>query len=68
MLGLSIEEIQTTKDFDILGHIAEARRLMGTAMAPQVIEYAEDFLEGSEEKVNYFRVAHGRAGYSGRRA
>jgi SWI/SNF-related matrix-associated actin-dependent regulator 1 of chromatin subfamily A len=54
MLGLSIEEIQTTKDFDILGHIAEARRLMGTAMAPQVVEYAEDFLEGSEEKLTIF--------------
>lgn len=54
MLGLDIEEIQTTKDFDILGHIAEARRLMGVAMAPQVVDYAEDFLEGSEEKLTIF--------------
>lgn len=54
MLGLSIEEIQTTHDFKILGHIAEVRRLMGIAMAPQIIEYAIDFLEGSEEKLTIF--------------
>lgn len=54
MLGLSVEEIQTTKDFEILGHIAEARRLMGEAIAPQVIEYARDFLEGSDEKLALF--------------
>lgn len=54
MLGLSIDEIQTTKDFEILGHIAEARRLMGLAMAPQIINYAVDFLEGSEEKLVIF--------------
>jgi SWI/SNF-related matrix-associated actin-dependent regulator 1 of chromatin subfamily A len=54
MLGLDIEEIQTTKDFEILGHIAEARRLMGIALAPQVAEYAANFLEGSEEKLCIF--------------
>jgi SWI/SNF-related matrix-associated actin-dependent regulator 1 of chromatin subfamily A len=54
MLGLSIEEIQTTKEFTILGHIAEARRLMGLALAPQIIDYATDFLEGSEEKLVIF--------------
>ncbi|MBA3831632.1 MAG: hypothetical protein H0X34_07025 [Chthoniobacterales bacterium] len=54
MLGLSIDEIQTTKDFEILGHIAEARRLMGLALAPQIIDYATDFLEGSEEKLVIF--------------
>lgn len=54
MLGLSIEEIQTTKDFEILGHIAEARRLMGEAIAPQIADYAIDFLEGSEEKLVIF--------------
>lgn len=54
MLGLSIEEIQTTKDFEILGHIAEARRLMGMALAPQIIDYAADFLDGSEEKLCIF--------------
>lgn len=54
MLGLSIDEIQTTKDFEILGHIAEARRLMGIAIAPQIVEYASDFLEGSDEKLAIF--------------
>lgn len=54
MLGLSIDDISTTKDFEILGHIAEARRLMGMALAPQIIEYAADFLEGSEEKLVIF--------------
>lgn len=54
MLGLSIDEIQTTKNFEILGHIAEARRLMGLALAPQIIDYATDFLEGSEEKLVIF--------------
>lgn len=54
MLGLSIDEIQTTKDFEILGHIAEARRLMGVALAPQIADYAIDFLEGSDEKLVIF--------------
>ncbi len=54
MLGLSLDEIQTTKDFEILGHIAEARRLMGVALAPQIAQYARDFLEGSDEKLVIF--------------
>lgn len=54
LLGLDIEEIQTTKDFEILGHIAEVRRLMGIALAPQIADYAADFLEGSDEKLCIF--------------
>ena len=54
MLGISLDEIQTTKDFEILGHIAEARRLMGVALAPQISDYAKDFLEGSDEKLVIF--------------
>lgn len=54
LLGLDIEEIQTTKDFEILGHIAEVRRLMGIALAPQIADYATDFLEGSDEKLCIF--------------
>lgn len=54
MLGIPIEEIQTTKDFEILGHIAAVRRLMGVALAPQIAEYATDFLEGSDEKLTIF--------------
>lgn len=54
LLDIPIEEIQTTKDFEILGHIAAVRRLMGIALAPQIAEYAEDFLEGSDEKLVIF--------------
>jgi SWI/SNF-related matrix-associated actin-dependent regulator 1 of chromatin subfamily A len=54
LLGLNIEEIQTTKDFEILGHIAAVRRLMGIALAPQIAEYAADFLDGSDEKLCIF--------------
>lgn len=54
MLDLPIDQIQTTRDFEILGHIAEARRLMGIALAPQIAEYARDFLEGSDEKLAIF--------------
>lgn len=54
LLGLDIEEIQTTKDFEILGHIAEVRRLMGVALAPQIADYAADFLDGSDEKLCIF--------------
>ena len=54
MLGLTIEQIQTTKTFEIVGHIAEARRLMGLALAPQIAEYAADFLDGSTEKLVIF--------------
>lgn len=54
LLGLSIDEIQTTKDFEILGHIAAVRRLMGIALAPQIAEYAADFLDGSDEKLCIF--------------
>ena len=54
MLGLSIDEIQTTKDFEILGHIAAVRRIMGVALAPQIADYAVDFLDGSDEKLVIF--------------
>lgn len=54
LLGLDIEELRTVKDIKILGHIAEVRRLMGIALAPQIAEYAADFLDGSEEKLVIF--------------
>ena len=54
MLGISIEEVQTTKDIEILGHIAAVRRLMGVALAPQIADYAAEFLDGSEEKLVIF--------------
>lgn len=54
LIGLDIDDIQTTKDIETLGHIAEARRLMGEAIAPQVADYAADFLEGGDEKLVIF--------------
>jgi superfamily II DNA or RNA helicase len=54
LLDISIDDIQTTKDFEILGHIAQVRRLMGIALAPQIADYARDFLEGSDEKLVIF--------------
>lgn len=54
LLNLDIEEIQTVKDIETLGHIAEARRLMGEATAPQVAKYAADFLDGSDQKLVIF--------------
>lgn len=54
MLDIPIEEIQTTKDFEILGHIAAVRRQMGIALAPYIADYAHDFLEGSDEKLTIF--------------
>lgn len=37
-----------------LGHIAEARRMMGLAMAPQVANYVQMLLEAGEEKLVLF--------------
>lgn len=54
MLEISLDEIQTTKDFEILGHIAAVRRQMGIALAPQIADYARDFLDGSDEKLVIF--------------
>lgn len=41
-------------DATILGHIAEARRLMGEALAPQVADYAKLLLDGGVEKLVLF--------------
>lgn len=38
-------------DAEILGHIAEVRRMMGIALAPLVAEYVQMLLEGGEEKI-----------------
>lgn len=54
LLGMEIEDIQTVKDIEVLGHIAEARRLMGEAIAPQAADYTKTFLEGSDEKIVLF--------------
>jgi len=55
LLGLDIDEIRTRPNIQVEGHVAEVRRLMGVALAPQVAEYAEDWLDGSDgEKLVIF--------------
>lgn len=55
LLDISIDEIQSVKDITVLGHIAEVRRLMGVALAPQIADYAADWLDGSDdEKLTIF--------------
>ena len=41
-------------DAEVLGHIAEARHVMGVAMAPQIADYAAMLLEGGEDKLVIF--------------
>ena len=55
MLDIDIEDFQTIKNIQVEGHVAEVRRMMGVALAPQVAEYAEDWLEGRDgEKLVIF--------------
>jgi SWI/SNF-related matrix-associated actin-dependent regulator 1 of chromatin subfamily A len=55
LLDIKIEDFQTNKNIKIDGHIAEVRRLMGVALAPQVAEYSADWLDGSDgEKLVIF--------------
>lgn len=41
-------------DAKVLGHISEARRLMGVAKAPEVAAYIETIMESGEEKLVVF--------------
>jgi SNF2 family DNA or RNA helicase len=46
--------VQTTTDYEMLGHIATLRREMGIATAPQAAEYVRTLLEGGVEKIVVF--------------
>lgn len=55
MLDLNIADIKTRPSIQVEGHVAEVRRLMGVALAPQVAEYSADWLDGSDgEKLVIF--------------
>jgi SWI/SNF-related matrix-associated actin-dependent regulator of chromatin subfamily A-like protein 1 len=54
LLGINLDQLQTTNDYEILGHIAQVRREMGIAVAPQAAEYIETWLEGGEDKIVVF--------------
>jgi SNF2 family DNA or RNA helicase len=41
-------------DMTVLGHIAEARRLMGEALAPQIVEHVRMLLDGGATKLVLF--------------
>ena len=53
LLDIDPEDL-TGADAAILGHVAEVRRLMGIALAPQVADYVEMLLDGGEEKLVLF--------------
>lgn len=54
LLGIDIDAVQTTTDYEMLGHIATLRREMGIATAPQAAEYVRTLLEGGVEKIVVF--------------
>jgi SNF2 family DNA or RNA helicase len=41
-------------DMAILGHVSEVRRMMGVALAPQVVDYVDMLMDGGEEKITIF--------------
>lgn len=53
MLQIDPEHLEGA-DAVVLGHIAEARRIMGEAMAPQTAAYAHTIIEGGVEKLVIF--------------
>lgn len=54
LLGIDIDDIRTRPNIQVEGHVAEVRRMMGVALAPQVAEYAADWIEGTDEKLVIF--------------
>lgn len=58
LLGFDVDELEARPEHmtwgQVIGHIAEARRIMGEAMAPQVAKYVEMCLDGGEEKITLF--------------
>lgn len=54
MLGMDIETLTTTNDYQVLGHIATVRKEMGVALAPQAAEYVSLCLDGGEDKIVVF--------------
>lgn len=54
LLGIDIDQLQTTNDYQVLGHIAQVRREMGIAIAPQAADYIANAIEGGEDKIVVF--------------
>lgn len=53
LLGIDPEHLEGA-NAEVFGHIAEARRIMGEAMAPAVARYVATLLDGGEPKVTLF--------------
>lgn len=53
LLDIDPDDIDTG-NFELLGHIAEARRIMGEAMAPQIADHIDMLIDGGEEKIVLF--------------
>lgn len=53
LLGIDPEHLEGA-NAEVFGHIAEARRIMGEAMAPQVADYVATLLNGGEAKITLF--------------
>ncbi len=53
LLGIDPEHLEGA-NAEVFGHIAEARRIMGEAMGPQVADYVATLLNGGEEKITLF--------------
>jgi len=53
LLDIDPEDL-TGADMAILGHVSVVRRMMGVALAPQVVDYVKMLLQGGEEKLVLF--------------
>jgi len=53
LLDIDPEDLEGA-DMTLLGGIAEARRMMGLALAPQIVEFVSTLLDGGEEKLVLF--------------
>lgn len=53
LLDIDPETLQGA-DAEILGDVATVRRMMGIALAPQVVDYVDMLIDGGEEKIVLF--------------
>jgi SWI/SNF-related matrix-associated actin-dependent regulator 1 of chromatin subfamily A len=53
LLGIDPENLDTG-NIKILGHVAAVRRLMGIAIAPQIVDWVHMLIDGGEEKLVIF--------------
>jgi len=53
MLHIDPENL-TGADAKVLGHVSEVRRMMGIALAPQIVDYVKMLIDGGTEKLVVF--------------